>query len=191
MSTSNIGKGRGYWSAVRLAEGADILDEYRVVGDNGETYYVSSTVRAYNAALDRWELISADAGRGLHDFGTARKSGDEMHIEQTFGVMSQQPSLWRIRYSQHQAGFVFVDGRSIGRRRQDLGEGTPDDRSAPHRSRAQAPAARAGEERPRLQSPSRLLASRSVMTVTLGALNGSRVAVAFEPAAHVTPPASQ
>lgn len=92
------GKGRGYWSAVRLGEGAEILDEYRVVGDNGDTYYVSSTIRAYNAALDRWELISADQGRGLHDFGTARKSGAEMHIEQTFGVMSQQPAVWRIRY---------------------------------------------------------------------------------------------
>jgi hypothetical protein len=92
------GKNRGYWSAVRLGEGADILDEYRVVGDKGETYYVSSTVRAYNATLDRWELISADQGRGLHDFGTARKSGDEMHIEQTFGVMTDKPSLWRIRY---------------------------------------------------------------------------------------------
>jgi hypothetical protein len=92
------GKNRGYWSAVRLGEGAEILDEYRVVGDNGDTYYVSSTIRAYNAALDRWELISADTGRGLHDFGTARKSGDEMHILQTFGVMTGKPALWRIRY---------------------------------------------------------------------------------------------
>jgi hypothetical protein len=96
--SKEYGKGRGYWSAVRLGEGAEILDEYRVVGNDGETYYVSSTIRAYNAALDRWELISADQGRGLHDFGTARKSGDEMHIEQTFGVMSQQPAVWRIRY---------------------------------------------------------------------------------------------
>jgi hypothetical protein len=92
------GKNRGYWSAVRLGEGADILDEYRVVGNDGETYYVSSTIRAYNATLDRWELISADQGRGLHDFGTARKAGDEMHILQTFGVMTDEPSLWRIRY---------------------------------------------------------------------------------------------
>jgi hypothetical protein len=30
--------------------------------------------------------------------GTGRKVGDEMHIEQRFGVMSSQPSLWRIRY---------------------------------------------------------------------------------------------
>jgi hypothetical protein len=83
---------------VRLAEGAQILDEYRVVGDSGETYYVSSTIRAYNAVLDRWELISADQGAGLHDVGTARRVGSEMHIEQKFGVMSAKPSLWRIRY---------------------------------------------------------------------------------------------
>src|SRR5438034_5271881 len=48
-----FGKGRGYWSAVRLAEGAQLLDEYRVVGDSGETYYVTNTLRAYNAVLDQ------------------------------------------------------------------------------------------------------------------------------------------
>ena len=90
--------GRGYWSAVRLAEGAQILDEYRVVGDAGETYFVTSTLRAYNAVADRWELVSVESGHGLHDVGTARKVGAEMHIEQTFGVMSKTPSLWRIRY---------------------------------------------------------------------------------------------
>jgi hypothetical protein len=92
------GKGRGYWSALRLSEGADILDEYRVVGDDGETYYASATIRSYNVLLDRWELISAEGSRGLHDFGTGRKSGDEMHIVQTFGVMSDKPSMLRIRY---------------------------------------------------------------------------------------------
>jgi hypothetical protein len=91
------GRGQGYWSAVALAEG-QVLDEYRIVGDHGETYFVTTTVRAYNAVLGRWELIGMDAGDGLHDFGTARKVGDEMHIEQTFGVMSGEPSSWRIRY---------------------------------------------------------------------------------------------
>jgi hypothetical protein len=43
-------------------------------------------------------LIGADAGAGLQDFGTARRVGAEMHIEQKFGVMSDQPSTWRIRY---------------------------------------------------------------------------------------------
>ncbi len=93
-----FGKGHGYWSAVRLAEGAQILDEYRVVGDSGQTYYASSTLRAYNAVLDQWELVSAESGTGLQNGGTAHKVGAEMHIEQKFGVMSPSPSLWRIRY---------------------------------------------------------------------------------------------
>jgi len=96
--SQEYGPGRGYWSAVRLAEGGQILDEYRVVGEGGETYYVTSTLRAYNAVIDQWELVSVESGNGLHDVGTARKVGAEMHIEQKFGVMSKHPSLWRIRY---------------------------------------------------------------------------------------------
>ncbi len=95
--SKEYGKGRGYWSAVRLAEG-QILDEYRIVGDSGETYYVTTTLRAYNAVLDRWELVGMDGGNGLQDMGAAHKVGAEMHIEQKFGVMSQNPSSWRIRY---------------------------------------------------------------------------------------------
>src|SRR5438128_5037611 len=94
----DYGKGHGYWSAVRLAEGAQILDEYRVVGDSGETYYASSTLRAYNAVLDQWELVSAESGTGLQNVGTAHRVGAEMHIEKKFGVMSANSSLWRIRY---------------------------------------------------------------------------------------------
>ena len=93
-----FGKGRGYWSAVRLAEGAQILDEYRVVGEAGETFYASSTLRAYNAVMDRWELVSAEQGTGLQNVGTGRRVGAEMHLEQKFGVTTASPSLWRIRY---------------------------------------------------------------------------------------------
>lgn len=92
------GRGRGYWSAVRLAEGAQVYDEYRVVGDSGETYYVTTTLRVYNANLDRWELVSMEGGTGLQNMGTAHRAGTEMHIEQRFGVGSPNPSLWRIRY---------------------------------------------------------------------------------------------
>jgi hypothetical protein len=107
------GKGRGFWSAVRLDEG-QILDEYRVVGDSGQTWYVTTTLRNYNGALDRWELIGADAGTGLQDMGTGRMVGDEMHIEQRFGVMSPEPSLWRIRYHAIQADrFSWTADRSI------------------------------------------------------------------------------
>jgi hypothetical protein len=91
-------KFRGFWSALRLDEG-QILDEYRVVSDEGdETWYVTTTLRNYNAFLDRWELVGADAGTGLMDMGTARKEGADMLIEQSFGVASGDTSTWRIRY---------------------------------------------------------------------------------------------
>ncbi len=109
--SKRYGAGRGAWSAVRLA-GGQIMDEFRVTGDRGETYYVSTTIRSYNAALDRWELVTMEEGGGLQDIGTGQRSGAEVHIEQRFGVMmcgilaqapcravsAQNPSLLRIRY---------------------------------------------------------------------------------------------
>jgi hypothetical protein len=91
------GKYGGYWSAVKLAEG-QILDEFRVTGDKGETYYVTTSLRNYNKFADRWELIGADAGTGMQDFGTARRVGSEMHIEQKFAVASGQTAIMKIRY---------------------------------------------------------------------------------------------
>jgi len=99
--SKEYGAGHGFWSAMRLPEdegGAIVLDEYRVVGDSGQTYYVTRTLRAYNANLDRWELISTNGASGLQDFGTGQRVGAEMRIEQRFGVGGPTPSLWRIRY---------------------------------------------------------------------------------------------
>jgi hypothetical protein len=45
----------------------------RIVGDNGETYYSTTTFRAFNAALDQWEVISVEKGKGLQDFGTGHR----------------------------------------------------------------------------------------------------------------------
>ena len=112
VTNPQYGTNRGYWSAVRLADG-QILDEYRVVGDSGQTYYVTTTLRNYNGAADRWELIGADAGTGLQDFGTGHKIGDEMRIEQTFGVARGTPSQWRIRYYNIQPDhFSWIADRS-------------------------------------------------------------------------------
>jgi hypothetical protein len=91
------GKFRGYWSAVRLENGS-ILDEYRIVDDNGESVYATTTIRAYNAPADRWELIGMDGAGGLQDFGTGQRTNSEMHIEQKFGVANGSPSMMRIRY---------------------------------------------------------------------------------------------
>ena len=91
------GKYGGHWSAVRMATG-EILDEFRVLGDKGETYAVTTTIRAYNAFADRWELISTSRGEGAQDFGTAQRAGAEMHIEQKFDVAGGKPATLRIRY---------------------------------------------------------------------------------------------
>jgi len=96
-TNQEYGKIHGYWSAARLDKG-QILDEYRVTGDQGETYYVTTTLRNYNGGLDRWELVGADGGAGLQDVGTGHWDGGEMKIEQTFGVAAGNPSQWRIRY---------------------------------------------------------------------------------------------
>jgi hypothetical protein len=82
---------------VRLVTGS-ILDEFRIVGDDGETYFVTTTVRAFNAALDRWELVGMDGAGGLQDVGTGYRKGNEVHIEQRFGVAAGNPSTLRIRY---------------------------------------------------------------------------------------------
>ena len=97
-NSQQFGKFRGYWSAVRIGDGADILDEYRVVGDHDETFYVTRTLRVYNSAADRWELVSTDTGSGLQNFGTGHRDGSEMRIEQTFGAVTPNPSVLRIRY---------------------------------------------------------------------------------------------
>jgi hypothetical protein len=115
------GKAGGVWSAVRLVEG-QILDEFRIVGDSGSTIYVTTTIRNYNQGLKRWELIGADAGGGLQDFGVGHRVGGEMHIEQEFGSETGQRSKWRIRYYNIQPNsFSWTADRSLdGGRTWDL-----------------------------------------------------------------------
>jgi hypothetical protein len=95
--SKEYGPAKGFWTAVRLATG-QILDEFRVVGDNRETWYVTSTLRSYNAGLDRWELVGMVEGGGLQDVGTGQRVGGEVHIEQKFGVATGNTSILRIRY---------------------------------------------------------------------------------------------
>lgn len=91
------GKYIGRWSAIKLEDG-QILDEFRVLGDKGETYHITMTVRNYNKHHGRWELLGIDGGSGLRDIGTAIRKGDEMHIDQTYGASTDKPTQWRIRY---------------------------------------------------------------------------------------------
>jgi hypothetical protein len=143
----------GRWSAVRLDDG-QILDEYRVLGDKGETFYVTTTLRNYNKTAKRWELIGADAGGGLLDFGTANRVGDEMHIEQRFGVAEGKPSIWRIRYYNIQPrSFSWIADRST------------DDGKTWHKGYMKLEAKRIGAARvlPRL-TPSRAYDIRNIRT---------------------------
>src|SRR5262249_52530890 len=96
-TSKEYGTSHGYWSAVRLS-GGEVLDEYRIVGDKGEVFYLTTTLRAYNAFADRWELVGMDGDDGLQDFGTAHRVGAEMHLEQKTGVASGRPAITRIRY---------------------------------------------------------------------------------------------
>jgi hypothetical protein len=91
------GQYRGFWSAVRLPTG-QILDEYRVVDDAGHTVRLTMTIRSYNAARDRWELVGTDPGGGLQNTGTGTRVGGDIQIEQTFGVAVGNPFILRIRY---------------------------------------------------------------------------------------------
>lgn len=86
----------GYWSAVKLANG-QILDEYRLVSDKGETELLLTTARNYNAVLDQWELVNMNGQNGLQETGTAHKVGDEIHLEQK--VDQLRPGvIRRVRY---------------------------------------------------------------------------------------------
>ena len=96
-NSQQFGQFHGLWSAVRLDDG-NVFDEYRVTGDKGETYYVTRTLRAWNARTKQWELVSTDNGGGLQNAGTAHRDGEEMRIEQKFGATSDKPVLARIRY---------------------------------------------------------------------------------------------
>jgi hypothetical protein len=107
------GPAKGFWTAVRLATG-QVLDEFRIVGDKGETWYVTSTLRSYNAGLDRWELVGMVEGGGLQDVGTGQRVGDEVHIEQKFGVATGNTSILRIRYYDiHPDSFSWTADRSM------------------------------------------------------------------------------
>ncbi|HUJ12514.1 MAG TPA: hypothetical protein VL284_01895 [Thermoanaerobaculia bacterium] len=108
-----FGKFGGFWSAVRLDDG-DIFDEYRVTGEKGETYYVTRTLRSYNARTNEWELVSTGDGAGLGDRGTGHREGNDVRIEQTFGAGTAHPSILRIRYYDIEPDrFSWIADRSV------------------------------------------------------------------------------
>jgi len=107
----------GYMSAARFPLGSEILSQDRLLNDDGTTYFTSSTLMAYNAALDQWELVSTDDGGfgiGLQDRGIAHRAGDEVRTEMKFGSMSGRPTIWRIRHFNIRTdGYSLAADRSV------------------------------------------------------------------------------
>lgn len=118
----------GYWTAVRVGDGPLILDEYRIVDDQGGTVYVTRTLRAYNPALDQWDLVSTDPQSGLQNRGTGHRDGGEVHILQQFGKATMRIRYYEIRpdrfsWSADQSmdggktwvdGFQTIEARRVG-----------------------------------------------------------------------------
>lgn len=97
IDSRQFGKGRGKWAAVRLSDG-QILDEFRVIDEAGETMYVTTTMRAYNSEKDQWELVGMHRGDGLQNSGSGRRIGNEVLITQRTGTDQGVAITQRIRY---------------------------------------------------------------------------------------------
>jgi len=86
----------GTWTVTRSPDGAILTDVFRIVDDSGRTRYVSTTLRAYSAVEDRWNLVGVEPGSRLH-LGVGWREGSDMRIDQEFGA-GASTSKWRIRY---------------------------------------------------------------------------------------------
>ncbi len=78
-----------------------------------------------------WSARAAAAGSSTSAPRGAR--GDEMRIEQTFGVAERRAFGPADPLLRHPEGPLLLDRRPLDGRRQDLGQGLPADRGAPHR----------------------------------------------------------
>lgn len=85
----------GHWTAERLP-GGQILDEFRIESPSG--VHSIFTVRAYNAALGRWDIVTLNRVAGLGHVGTAKRFGNEIVGDQNIGSEDAHPSVWHIRY---------------------------------------------------------------------------------------------
>jgi hypothetical protein len=85
----------GHWTAERLP-GGQILDEFQIESPSGA--HSVFTVRAYNAALGRWDIVTLNRVAGLGHVGTARRVGAEIVADQNVGSEGAHQSVWHIRY---------------------------------------------------------------------------------------------
>ena len=109
------GEFHGRWSARKLSETGQIFDEFRILGPSGETYFVSSTLRSYNAVDDRWDLVSVEhRAMGLRNIGTGHRTLDTVYVLQAFGAGTSLSWTSRIRYYDIKPDrFSWVSDRSL------------------------------------------------------------------------------
>jgi hypothetical protein len=74
------------------------MDQFEIDGDKGQVIYATLTLRVYNPNFDRWEVVTLDRRDGLQNFGTARREGSDMVIEQKAQAATPKPILLRVRY---------------------------------------------------------------------------------------------
>lgn len=96
----------GHWTAERLP-GGQILDEFRIESPSGA--HSVFTVRAYNAALGRWDIVTLNRVAGLGHMGTAQRIGSEMIADQNVGSEDAHPSAWHVRYHDISANHFVWD----------------------------------------------------------------------------------
>jgi hypothetical protein len=100
------GSFHGHWIAERLP-GGQILDEFRIESPSGA--HSVFTVRAYNAALGRWDIVTLNRVAGLGHVGTAQKVGTEIVADQNVGSEDAHPTIWHIRYHDISASHFLWD----------------------------------------------------------------------------------
>jgi|SRR5215472_12911799 len=96
VSNKVYGDARGYWGVVSLHDGAQIVDQFRIVNEKGETTFSTTTLRSFNRVRGQWEYVSTDFGSGLRKTGVCHRIGSEMHIDQR--AESPNRTRLRIRY---------------------------------------------------------------------------------------------
>jgi hypothetical protein len=103
---------RAYWSGWRL-RGGELVDEFRRVDSSNRTVSSVVTMRAYNAALARWDLVSATGVQGLANTGTAQRIGAEILVDQRVAG-ADGPELRRTRiFEIGRFGFSLTSDRSL------------------------------------------------------------------------------
>jgi hypothetical protein len=102
----------GTWKAWRAANGADIVDEMRIVDGSGNPLSLIQTLRAYDTVQRRWIVSGRDVSKGRNSVASGELRGSEMH-QDGYVVDAEGKTLTRTRYYNIQAdSFHMTQDRS-------------------------------------------------------------------------------